>query len=580
MDISIQRYWNLLLAYLRPQWRRALLLAVLLLASIALQLLNPQIVRYFIDTAGQGSATGSLLSAALLFLGVGLSNQVISACATYVGADVGWTATNRMRFDLARHCLGLDMAFHNDRTPGELIERIDGDITALSNFFSQFVIRIIGSGLLVLGVLALLYREDWRIGALLGVYFVISLLILNRTRSMAVAPTAEERQASADMYGFIEERLAGLDDIRANGGGPYVMWRFYEVMRHMFHKGRRAWMTRGLMWVIVITLFTIGDVLALGTGIHLFRTGAITLGTIYLFFQYTQIVWNIVDQLTQQLQDLQKAGASIGRVDELFRTEPVMRDGADAAIPDGPLGVRFENVTFAYGEQAILTSLTVGLKPGEVLGLLGRTGSGKTTLTRLLFRLYDVTSGTIRIGGVDIRDTRLHELRRRVGMVTQDVQLFHASVRDNLTFFNREIEDERIMEVIGELGLAGWYGSLPDGLDTQLTVGGGGLSAGEAQLLAFIRIFLQDPGLVILDEPSSKMDLATERLLERAMLKLLQDRTAIIIAHRLSTVARADSILVLDNGHVLEHGRRQLLAADPGSRFHALLKTGLHQEMA
>jgi ATP-binding cassette subfamily B protein len=208
---------------------------------------------------------------------------------------------------------------------------------------------------------------------------------------------------------------------------------------------------------------------------------------------------------------------------------------------------------------------------------LGRTGSGKTTLTRLLFRLYDVSDGRICIGGRDVRQVATAELRRQVGMVTQNVQLFHTTVRDNLTFFDRTIPDEAILAVIHELGLTRWYESLDKGLDTVLAAGGGGLSAGEAQLLALARIFLRDPGLVILDEASSRLDPATEQLIERAVGRLLQNRTAIIIAHRLNTVQRADEILILEGGRVLEHGARAALAADPESRFYQLLQTGLEE---
>ncbi len=578
MNVSLARYWNLLVVYLKPQRRRTMLLAALLLGSIALQLLNPQIIRYFIDTARAGDATGHLLAAALVFLGAGIANQIISAYATYVGADVGWTATNQMRFDLARHCLDLDMSFHNERTPGELIERIDGDITALSNFFSQFVIRILGSALIFIGVLVLLFMESWVVGMVMLVYASIALAVLNRSRDIAVAATSEERQVSAELYGFIEERLAGIDDIRANGGGSYVMHRFHQVIQNTFSKGRRAWIMRGYLWVIIVLMFTVGDALTLGTGIQLFQTGSLTLGTVYLLYSYTQLIWSIVEQLTQQLQDLQKAGASIVRVEELLATKRVMQDGRGEPIPHGSLAISFDDVTFAYGDTTILKSISFELRPGEVLGLLGRTGSGKTTLTRLLFRLYDVTAGSIMLGGVDLRNASLEELRGRVAMVTQDVQLFHATVRDNLTFFDRAVTDQQIIAVIEELGLEDWYGSLSQGLDTELTVGGGGLSAGEAQLLAFIRVFLQNPGIVILDEPSSRMDLATERLLEHAMAKLLRDRTAIIIAHRLSTVDRADAIMILDRGEICEHGPRSVLAADPASRFHALLRAGMHQQ--
>jgi ABC-type multidrug transport system fused ATPase/permease subunit len=216
-----------------------------------------------------------------------------------------------------------------------------------------------------------------------------------------------------------------------------------------------------------------------------------------------------------------------------------------------------------------------------VVGLLGRTGSGKTTLTRLLFRLYDPDEGCICLGEAgrlaDLRQAPLQALRRRVGMVTQNIQLFHATVRENLTFFDPSIPDGKILGAIQDLGLGEWIQSLPNGLDTELSSGGGGLSAGEAQLLAFTRIFLRDPGLVILDEATSRLDPATEALIERAVDKLVRGRTAIIVAHRLGTVHRADDILILEDGQVCEWGERLALAGDPASRFSQLLETGLEE---
>ena len=241
--------------------------------------------------------------------------------------------------------------------------------------------------------------------------------------------------------------------------------------------------------------------------------------------------------------------------------------------------VTFRDVRFGYAAEAepVVDHLSFSLPAGQVLGVLGRTGSGKTTLTRLLFRLYDPQSGTVELGGVDIRQTPLRELRRNVAMVTQEVQLFHATIRDNLTFFDTGIPDERILAAIEALGLNPWYQSLPEGLDTMLASGSGGLSAGEAQLLAFTRVFLRDPGLVILDEASSRLDPATERLIERAVDGLLRGRCAIIIAHRLGTVQRASDIVILEAGQIAEQGPRARLAADPCSRFAQLLRTGLEE---
>ena len=212
------------------------------------------------------------------------------------------------------------------------------------------------------------------------------------------------------------------------------------------------------------------------------------------------------------------------------------------------------------------------------MGLLGRTGSGKTTLTRLLFRLYEPAVGHILLDGASLSTYPLRELRRRIGMVTQEVQLFQATLRDNMTFFNATIDDAQILDVLHDLGMGNWYAAQPDGLDTMLQAGGAGLSAGEAQLLAFVRVFLKDPGLVILDEASSRLDPATEQLLERATDRLLTNRSAIIIAHRLVTVQRADTILLLEQGRIAEFGPRQALAQDRDSRFYQLLQTGLTEE--
>ncbi len=579
--MSLRSYWEFLAEYLRAWRPRVALLAVLLLGSIGLQLLNPQILRYFIDTAARGGAMAALLGAAALFIGVALVTQALSVAATYVGEQVAWLATNTLRADLTQHCLDLDMPFHNARTPGEMIERIDGDVTALANFFSQFVLRVLGSGLLLVGVLVLLWREDWRIGAVLSLFALVALVVLGRVRGIAVSYFTASRAARADMFGFIEERLAALDDIRANGAGAYVMRRLHGWMQRNFKTARSADLRGFTLWVITNVLFTTGYVIALAMGAYLFRRGAITAGTVYLIFQYTDMLRRPLEQITDQLKDLQKATASIGRVRELYGIVRTIADGDGPPLPPGALDVEFDGVSFGYGAgEPVLRDLHFRLRPGTVLGLLGRTGSGKTTVTRLLFRLYDPEAGTIRLGGREIRATSLAELRARVAIVTQDVQLFHAAVRDNLTFFDRAIPDERILAVLREMGLWEWLAALPRGLDTELAPGGSGLSAGEAQLLAFSRALLKDPSVVVLDEASSRIDPATEAVIERAVDRLLVGRTGIVIAHRLHTVLRADEIIILEAGSIRERGSRAALQEQPDSYFAQLLQTGLQELLA
>lgn len=561
--------------YLSPHRIKVALLTITLFSGIGLQLFAPQIVRTFIDSAADGAALVELVRLALLFLGVALANQALAAVATYLSADVGWSATNTLRLDLFRHALRLDMRYHKERTPGELIERIDGDVTHLSNFFSQFVVRVTGSLLLVLGILVLLWQEDWRVGAVLTVYVAGVTWVLHRRREVAVPATHMEREANARLYGFIEERLAGIDDIRANGAGGYVMHRLRGVQRDWFHKSVTAWRMRVGIWLLMMIMTMAGHILILGLGIGLFQAGVVTLGTVYLFYNYMNMLEDPLDELSRQLQEFQRAGAGFQRVRELLGERPEITDGAMTALAAKAHTVEFEHVTFSYGEDhGVLNDISFRLEAGETLGLLGRTGSGKSTLIRLLFRFYDPAQGRILIDGTDLRNLSLQALRTRVGMVTQDVQLFEGTIRDNLTFFDPSISDAMLHETIAQLGIEAWFRALPAGLDTPLQASGGGLSAGEAQLLSFARVFLQDPGLVILDEPSSRLDPQTEALLNRAIDRLMTGRTGIVIAHRLETVERSQKIMVLKEGRVLEFGDRIALAVDPRSTYHAMLAAG------
>jgi ABC-type multidrug transport system fused ATPase/permease subunit len=581
LEIPLREYWDLLARHIRPQRARFVLLAILLLSGIGLQLVLPQIVRAFIDATSAGVSGPALLYAALGFVGVALVQQVLTVAATYVGESVAWTATNALRGELARHCLSLDMSFHGAHTPGELIERIDGDVAQLATFFSQLVIYVLGNLLLLLGIVVALILEDWRLGIAFVFLSVLSLAILNHIRGIAVPHFRARRQAEAALFGYLEEQLAGTEDICANGANEFALRGIYrhqaEIMRHDRVGSLRA----RIVDLVSDALLTGGQIIALWAGYRLYQGDAITLGTVYLLMQYIDLLRRPLRELTRQIQNLQTVGASVERLAELRGVGSALRDGPGAEIPAGPLSLTFDRVSFSYlPEEPVLHDVSFRLRPGTVLGLLGRTGSGKTTLGRLIFRLYDPGEGCVHLGGADVRQPQLRQLRQRVAMVTQEVQLFQGTVRDNLTFFDQSVPDARIEAAIEALGLGDWYASLPEGLDTRLETGSHSLSAGEAQLLAFTRVLLRDPGLVVLDEASSRLDPATERLIERAIDRLLRGRTAIVIAHRLATVGRADEIMILEGGRIGEHGARAALASDPFSRFHALLQAGLEEVLA
>jgi ATP-binding cassette subfamily B protein len=581
INIPLRQYTGLLRNYLKDQRASMIGLAVLLIVGLLMQLVNPQLIRYFIDSAQGTGSNQALWIAAGLFIGVSLLQQVVNVIAVYIGENVGWIATNKLRGDVAEHCLRLDLSFHKSHTTGAIIERVDGDINSLANFFSNFVITLLSNLLLVVGILVLLFLEGWIIGLGMTVFVIVAIYAIQTIRKYAAPFWGRLRQMSAEFFGFLSEHLEGTEDTRANGATSFVMHKFHLLLRKWLPIRLRAFMGWAIMWITTIAVFTLGNAVAFALSAYLWKQGAISIGTVYMIFYYTELMAKPIEKIRTQLEDLQKADASIVRVRELLDTKPAVRDGVGTPLPVGPLEVRLERVGFSYeAGSATLEEIDFHLGEGQVLGVLGRTGSGKTTLARLMLRFYDPQEGEIRLSGVPIRDTKLQDLRTRVALVTQNIEIFQGSVRDNLTFYDDSISDECIERVLAELGLGDWYAAMPGGLDSLLESGGGGLSAGEAQLLAFARVFLTNPGLVILDEASSRLDPATEQKLEAAVGKLLRDRTCIIIAHRLATIQRADRILILENGRVAEFGDRVTLAADPRSRFSRMLKTGLEEVLA
>lgn len=581
MKLPVKRYFILLITYIRPQIKLVLLLFLLLSFSIGLQLVNPQIVRFFIDEAMQGTKASKLYGAAGLFITLALIQQGINLVSTYISQNIGWLTTNKLRLDLTEHCLKLSMSFHKAHKSGELIERIDSDISALFNFFSKFAINLINNGLLVIGILVMLFREDWRIGTALSIFAFVTVIILWITQASAVKYWVAERKANADFFGFLGEQVGSTEDIRSSGAVSYVMNNFFKLLKSWYPIKRKAVMMYYRMWMTSIVIFAVGNIITFGMGAYLKINGIITLGTVYLIFNYTELLRGPLEQIRGQLQDFQKSAASIARIEELFNQQSSISGGDNIVEKNQCMELRVDNLSFQYEDNTpVLRDVSFRLDAGKTLGILGRTGSGKSTLAKLLVRFYDPKSGNIYFNKYALKDIAQSSLRESIAYVTQDVQLFNATIRDNLTLFNPKISEEAVRRAVEDIGLSKWIEDMPQGLNSMLGPGGEGLSAGEAQLLAFVRVFLKNPSLIIMDEASSRLDPATEQLMEIAMNKLLEGRSCIIIAHRLHTVQRANQILILEQGEVKEYGEREALLNNVDSHFNKLLKTGLEEVLA
>ncbi|MGW7482672.1 ABC transporter ATP-binding protein [Nonomuraea muscovyensis] len=603
------------LRHLLPRRRQAVALAVSVTAMTALPLAGPQLTRAFVDDAIGGTGLRHLTLIALGYLAVAVAGQAARMVTTWLASRLAWDGTDRLRERLARHALGLDLRFHARHTPGELIERVDGDVVAVADFVVAFLLDVVAGVLLLGGVLVVVFAVDPRLGGVLLVYCVLAGWGMARAQRLAVPSAARSRAADAEMLGALEERLAGAEDIRANGAGEHVVRRFHQSAAAWYRAELRGSTVGSGLIAGTAVVFAAGTAVVLAMAAWGRQSGTLTVGTAVLLFQYTLMVRTPFERLIDRLRDYQAALAGVARIGELLAERSTLTEPArPRPLPEtGALGLELDGVGFAYDDERVLSDVTLTLAPGETLGLVGRTGSGKTTLGRLVLRLHDPVEGVVRVGGIDLREADPGSLRRRLCVVTQDVQLFSGSVRDNLTLFRPVAADSdrpggdwpgedrprddwpggnwpggnwpgedrlgedrlggdrpgdgRLLAALAEVGLAEWLAGVPGGLDGEL----GGVSAGEAQLLAFARAFLADPGLVVLDEASSRLDPATERRIERGIDRLLAGRTGVLIAHRLSSLAKVDKIAVIADGRVVEYGRREDLAADPDSAFARLL---------
>src|SRR5919202_2635850 len=374
MQGSSGAYRHVLGVYLAPQRRRLIMLALLILVDLVLHLGLPRVVQTFIDSAIAGRDVRALLWIGVAYLAVALGQNGAQVGWQYVARNVGLIATNRLRADLTQHCLTRDMSFHTARTPGEMIERVDGDVGKLENFLSQFAVQVVLNGLLLIGVLLLLFRVHWSVGLPAAVSLVVAVLCaITLTRPLA-AYSAKERQASAELFGLLEERLSGTEDIRANGAVAYVLRRHIERSRVLFRTSVLRALVGMLSWRSLNMAITIGGILSLTRGAFLALDGVLTIGHVYLIFAYTSMLTGPVQELLRQLDDVQQAIASVARVQQLFATSPqVVEADQGIRLPDGPLSVELDAVSFAYpGDELVLREVSAHVPAGTVLGLLGR----------------------------------------------------------------------------------------------------------------------------------------------------------------------------------------------------------------
>ncbi|HMF44434.1 MAG TPA: ABC transporter ATP-binding protein [Polyangia bacterium] len=567
-------------AYVVP-YRSRLLAAILLLPIvIALEVWQPQLLKKAIDEHIAVGRLAGLDRVALLYLLALIGQYTAGFAQLYFTQVIGQLGMNDLRVRVHRHVMSLSASFF-DKTPvGRLMTRLTNDIESLSEMFASGIVSLLGDAVRMLAILVLLFATDWRLALFsLGaapVLFAVAAYFRRWVRDAF----RDIRVRLARMNAFLQEHISGMKVVQAFAQEGKVAGDFDVINVGYRRANSRAIAADAALYSIVEAVGSIAVAGLLWHGGNRIVGGTLTVGTVVAFIEYLSKFFTPIRDLSTKYTVMQQAIAAADRVFTLLDTKeadaPALPPAAPAAIlpplpaqrgegrGEGPL-IEIRECCFAYRrEQPVLSDVTLSIDKGETVAIVGATGAGKSTLVKLLPRLYDAQAGQIRIDGVDIRAMDPRALRRRIVVVSQDVFMFAGTLRSNIGLGDPAIDDQRILSAARRVGADRVIASRPEGLDARVLERGANFSAGERQLLAFARALARDPEILILDEATASVDPETERVIERGIAELMRGRTSIVIAHRLSTVRRASRIVVIHHGRIAEQGTHDMLLAENG----------------
>jgi len=556
---------KLIKKYLKGLSPNIIILFIVMFMNTELQLFTPQLLRDIIDGI-VGDATGKqIFTWLIIFFVFTLVGEVFNIIISCISSQTGLRATNRLRKDLLSHCLEqTEESIHNFKQ-GELIEVIDGDVQILTNFFSTLFVAVAQALLLIIGTLFVIYLENSFLGIMETIFVCLVFILFGKIHNITVPKWKRNREHAGHFYGYLGECIEAKEDVKANGETFYVMEKLKKILKRWFPDCMKASVFGMTSYAMYIFVVAISYAIIFGGGVYFWKQGTITVGTIYLFYQYNQNLILPIQRLRNQMDDLQKVTASIERIQMLFEQPTEGKDGILLEC-DGGISVSVERLSFSYQkDKCILKDISFSIEKNKRLTIIGRTGSGKTTLVKLLAKIYPVTQGEIFLNGFSISEIALKSVRANIAYISQEVEIFEASLRDNITMFDKSVKDEQIIYFICELGLKDWFEGLQCGLDTRINAHI--LSEGQAQMIAMIRVFLKDAKLIILDEAYSNIDPLTESYMQKAMKRLFEDRTVVIIAHRLKTLEQTDNVLLMEEGSIGEYGEYAELMENTSSKL-------------
>ncbi len=568
---SISMYRRLL-RYVGPYRWNLVFAAVLLIISTALGLVWPRVVQAVIDLGLKDSGFLDLLILGLVV--VLLVRAVIDGVRQFVMAYTGERVIFDLRMAIVRHLQSLSLSFFNRRKTGDLMSHVTSDATLVHGVITQTIIQVLGQVLTLVGGVAVIFLMNWRL-ALLTLVVAPPIAILGQRMGRRIRDISRAAQdAQGEAVGVLQEAIAEVRVVQAFTREEYEAARFHDKLLFTFNKTIERARIAATMFPIIGFLGFMSSIVVLWYGGHEVARGEMTAGMLVAFLLYMNMVAGPVGGLASQWTQVQQAFGAADRIFALLDTIPEIQDRPGAeALPPVRGEIRFEDVGFRYGvagpEPMVLDGVTTTFQPGETTALVGPSGAGKTTLVNLVGRFYDPVSGRIAVDGHDLRDVTIRSLREQIAVVPQEPILFADTIRENIRYGRLDATDAEIDEAARSANATEFIARLPSGLATIVGERGVRLSVGQRQRVAIARALLRDAPILLLDEATSSLDNESEYLVQQALDRLMRGRTTIVIAHRLSTVERADRILVLDHGRIVEEGTHgELLTL--GGLYHRL----------
>ena len=556
------RLMRRLLGYLRPH-RQAVVVALAAIVGHALmQLAQPWLTKLAIDRHILTGSLAGLDQIVLAFIGILLASFVLEYVETYSMQMMGQRIMYDIRMEVYAHLQRLDVAFYDRNPVGRLMTRVTTDVDALNDLFASGVISVFRDVFTLAGIMAILVIMDWRLALVTFSVLPLIVVVTHWFRTHARESYRRVRGWIARINATLQENITGMSTVQLFRGEERHFAQFDGINRGHRNANLESIFYYATFYPAIEFIGALATALIIWIGGGWTMESSLTLGSLVAFIQYSQRFFRPISDLSEKFNILQAAMASSERIFGLLDTrveignppEPTRSTHADQGR------IVFDHVWFAYrDDDYVLRDVSFALAPGERVGIVGATGAGKTTLMNLLLRFYDVSRGRITVDGVDVREMEIADLRRRFGLVLQDVYLFSGTVRDNIAMGNSDIADATVDRVAGLVHADRFIAQLPDGLESAVAERGATLSVGQKQLLSFARALAVEPAMLMLDEATSSVDTDTERLIRDALHTLMEGRTTLAIAHRLSTVQDMDRILVFHKGELRESGTHEEL---------------------